>query len=193
MQRARKLANQRAAQFRKERGAPPVAPAPWRRRRKADKGDGEDADARSRRAYDDLPGRRVAEGEEEMTATAGDGLWRVDMAVLSEEDWATQWTMTLEEWRVVKKDVAANAPGPMEALRGFEDAGLRRVSPDIAAGMLRVVADKAKAARVDREELAGLRRDSRVAHLIGTCVAAARRRAGALAPASASSAAWRWR
>ena len=105
-----------------------------------------------------------------MTATAGDGLWRVDMAVLSEEDWATQWTMTLEEWRVVKKDVAANAPGPMEALRGFEDAGLRAVSPDIAAGMLRVVADKAKAARVDREELAGLRRDSRVAHLIGTCV-----------------------
>ena len=46
MRRARKLANQRAAQFRKERGAPPVAPAPWRRRRKADKGDGEDADAR---------------------------------------------------------------------------------------------------------------------------------------------------
>ena len=191
MQRARKLANQRAAQFRKERGAPPVAPAPWRRRRKTDKGDGEDADARyAARAYDDLPGRRVAEGEEEMTATAGDGLWRVDMAVLSEEDWATQWTMTLEEWRVVKKDVAANAPGPMEALRGFEDAGLRRVSPDIAAGMLRVVADKAKAARVDREELAGLRRDSRVAHLIGTCVAAARRRSEALAPASASSAAW---
>ncbi len=191
MQRARKLANQRAAQFRKERGAPPVAPAPWRRRRKADKRDGEDADARSAaRAYDDLPGRRVAEGEEEMTATAGDGLWRVDMAGLSEEDWATQWTMTAEEWRVVKKDVAANAPGPTEALRGFEDAGLRRVSPDIAAGMLRVVADKAKAARVDREELAGLRRDSRVAHLIGTCVAAARRRSEALAPASASSAAW---
>ena len=27
MQRARRLANQRAAQFRKERGAPPVAPA----------------------------------------------------------------------------------------------------------------------------------------------------------------------
>ena len=191
MQRARKLANQRAAQFRKERGAPPVAPAPWRRRRKTDEGDGEDADARSAaRAYDDLPGRRVAEGEEEMTATAGDGLWRVDMAGLSEEDWATQWTMTAEEWRVVKKDVAANAPGPTEALRGFEDAGLRRVSPDIAAGMLRVVADKAKSSRADREELAGLRRDSRVAHLIGTCVAAARRGSEALAPASASSAAW---
>ena len=90
--RARKLANQRAAQFRKERGAPPVAPVAWRRECKADKGDGEDADARyAARAYDDLPGRRVAEGEEEMTATAGDGLWRVDMAVLSEEDWATQW------------------------------------------------------------------------------------------------------
>ena len=60
MQRARKLANQRAAQFRKERGAPPVAPAPWRRRRKTDKGDGEDADARyAARAYDDLPGRRA--------------------------------------------------------------------------------------------------------------------------------------
>ena len=191
MQRARKLANQRAAQFRKERGAPPVAPAPWRRRRKTDKRDGEDADARSAaRAYDDLPGRRVAEGEEEMTATAGDGLWRVDMAGLSEEDWATQWTMTVEEWRVVKKDVSARARTPSEALRGFEDAGLRRVSPDIAAGMLRVVADKAKSSRADREELAGLRRDSRVAHLIGTCVAAARRGSEALAPASASSAAW---
>ena len=193
MQRARKLANQRAAQFRKERGAPPVVPAPWRRRRKSDKGDadGGGADARgAARAYDDLPGRRVAEGEEEMTATAGDGLWRVDMAGLSEADWATQWTMTADEWRVVKKDVSSDAPGPSEALRGFEDAGLRRVSPDIAAGMLRVVADKAKSARVDREELAGLRRDSRVAHLIGTCVAAARRRSDALAPASASSAAW---
>ena len=193
MQRARRLANQRAAQFRKERGAPPVAPAPWRRRRKSDAGgaDGGGADARgAARAYDDLPGRRVAEGEEEMTAAAGDGLWRVDMAGLSEEDWATQWTMTVEEWRVVKKDVSSAAPGPSEALRGFEDAGLRRVSPDIAAGMLRVVADKAKTARVDREELAGLRRDSRVAHLIGTCVAAARRGSDALAPASASSAAW---
>jgi hypothetical protein len=192
MQRARKLANQRAAQFRKERGAPPVAPAPWRRKRKTEKGD-EAANAEWRsaaRAYDDLPGRRVSEDEEEMTAAAGDGLWRVDMAGLSEEDWATQWTMTVEEWRVVKKDVSANARTPSEALRGFEDAGLRRVSPDIAAGMLRVVADKAKSSRADREELAGLRRDSRVAHLIGTCVAAARRGSEALAPASASSAAW---
>jgi len=192
MQRARRLANQRAAQFRKERGAPPVAPAPWRRKRKTEKGD-EAANAEWRsaaRAYDDLPGRRVSEDEEEMTAAAGDGLWRVDMAVLSEEDWATQWTMTLEEWRVVKKDVSARARAPSEALRGFEDAGLRRVSPDIAAGMLRVVADKAKSSRADREELAGLRRDSRVAHLIGTCVAAARRGSEALAPASASSAAW---
>ena len=192
MQRARRLANQRAAQFRKERGAPPVAPAPWRRKRKTEKGD-EAANAEWRsaaRAYDDLPGRRVSEDEEEMTAAAGDGLWRVDMAGLSEEDWATQWTMTLEEWRVVKKDVSANARTPSEALRGFEDAGLRRVSPDIAAGMLRVVADKAKSSRADREELAGLRRDSRVAHLIGTCVAAARRGSEALAPASASSAAW---
>ena len=192
MQRARRLANQRAAQFRKERGAPPVAPAPWRRKRKTEKGD-EAANAEWRsavRAYDDLPGRRVSEDEEEMTAAAGDGLWRVDMAGLSEEDWATQWTMTLEEWRVVKKDVSARARAPSEALRGFEDTGLRRVSPDIAAGMLRVVADKAKSSRADREELAGLRRDSRVAHLIGTCVAAARRGSEALAPASASSAAW---
>ena len=129
------------------------------------------------RGYDDVPGpgRRVDADEMEMTATAGDGLWRVDMAGLSEEDWATQWTMTAEEFAAVKRDVKANARDPIAALRAFEDAGLRRISPDIAAEMLRVIADKAKSARVDREELAGVRRDARFAHLLGTCVAAARR------------------
>ena len=37
MDKARKLANQRAARFRQERGAQPVAPAGWRRRRKPKK------------------------------------------------------------------------------------------------------------------------------------------------------------
>ena len=194
MQRARKLANQRAAQFRKERGAQPVAPAQWRRKRKGEKGNESDNVnfREAARGYDDLPGRRVdpANDEPEMTATAGDGLWRVDMDNLSEEDWQSQWTMANEEWNVVKKDVKKNAPGPMEALMGFEDSGLRRVSPEIAAGMLKIVADKAKANRTDREEMTGIRRDSRVAHLIGTCVAAARRGSDALSPKSVSNAAW---
>ena len=172
-----------------------MAPANWRRKRKEKTGDDvDDANARgAARGYDDLkPGRREAsESEEvEMTATAGDGLWRVDMENLSTEDWKTQWTMTNEEWNLVKKDVKANAKGPSDALSGFEDAGLRRVSPDIAAEMLRIVADKAKQSKTEREELSGLRRDSRVAHLIGTCVAAARRGSESLSPKSTVSAAW---
>lgn len=204
MQRARKLANQRAAQFRKERGAQPVSPpGNWRRKRKNDGGDdggefGNVFDAA--RGYDDI--RRgggkgtTGEGEEEeeveMTATAGDGLWRVDMAGLGEEDWASQWTMTAEEWNALKKATKKNlsVAEPRDALQAFEDAGLRRVSPDIAAGMLKIIASKAQTARVDREELAGLRRDTRVAHLLGTCVAAARRSSDALSPESVSAAAW---
>jgi hypothetical protein len=42
----------------------------------------------------------------------------------------------------------------------------------------------------DREELAGLRRDTRMAHLVGTCVGSARRGSDALSPASVSAAAW---
>lgn len=192
MQRARRLANQRAAQFRKERGQPPVAPALWRRKRRGDAGDEESSTnfVRAARAYDDLPGRRVKDGEVEMTATAGDGLWRVDMAELNEQDWASQWTMTSDEWTALRKDVKSNASGPLEALRGFEDSGLRRVSPDIASGMLRLIADKAKETRMDREALVGLRRDSRVAHLVGTCVAAARRNSDALSASSVADAAW---
>ena len=56
--------------------------------------------------------------------------------------------------------------------------------------MLRIIADKAKSARVDREELSGLRRDSRIAHLLGMCVAAARRGSDALSPNSVVSAVW---
>ena len=192
MDKARKLANQRAARFRQERGAQPVAPASWRRKRKP-KTDGDfDEYAGAARGYDELPGpgRRVDADEMEMTATAGDGLWRVDMAGLSEEDWATQWTMTAEEFAAVKRDAKANARDPIAALRAFEDAGLRRISPNIAAEMLRVVADKAKSARVDREELAGLRRDARFAHLLGTCVAAARRGSDALSAGGVAGAAW---
>ena len=192
MDKARKLANQRAARFRQERGAQPVAPAGWRRRRKPKKDGDFDEYAGAARGYDDVPGpgRRVDADEMEMTATAGDGLWRVDMAGLSEEDWATQWTMTAEEFAAVKRDVKANARDPIAALRAFEDAGLRRISPDIAAEMLRVIADKAKSARVDREELAGVRRDARFAHLLGTCVAAARRGSDALSAGGVAGATW---
>ena len=196
MQKARKLANQRAAKFRTERGAPPVAPNTWRRKRKTDANDPyADGHFEAARGYDDLPPRSKGgededEEEQEMTATKGDGLWRVDMAALSEEDWATQWTMTLEEFKALEKEVKANANDPQTALQAFEEAGLRRVSPDIAAGMLKMIADVAKKARTDREELAGLRRDSRVAHLLGTCVAAARRNSDALTPNKLSAAAW---
>ena len=196
MQKARKLANQRAAKFRTERGAPPVAPNTWRRKRKTDANDPyADGQFEAARGYDDLPprskrGEDEDEEEQEMTATKGDGLWRVDMAALSEEDWATQWTMTLEEFKALEKEVKANANDPQTALQAFEEAGLRRVSPDIAAGMLKMIADVAKKARTDREELAGLRRDSRVAHLLGTCVAAARRNSDALTPNKLSAAAW---
>ena len=195
MQRARKLANQRAAQFRKERGTQPVAPGNWRRKRKNDKNDEGESGFDAARGYDDLRRRTGEDGEEEeveMTATAGDGLWRVDMAGLGDEDWATQWTMTSEEWNKLKKETkkSPEVVGPMDALQAFEDAGLRRVSPDIAAGMLKIIANKAQTSRTDREELAGLRRDTRMAHLLGTCVAAARRGSDALSPASVSSAAW---
>ena len=219
MRAARKLANKRAAQFRQERGPPPgSAPASWRRKRDRRRGDDEGTlDERARgdslsdssdrayreaaRGYDDLrrandarrpvgQGRLVAEDEEEMTAAAGDGLWRVDMDALGEADWATQWTMTDEEWRSVRKNATETADSPSSALDRFEDAGLRRVSPDVAAGMLRVVAEKARASRADREALSGTRRDARFAHLLGTCVAAARRGSDALAPGSVADAAW---
>ena len=181
MRAARKLANKRAAQFRQERGPPPgSAPASWRRKRDRRRGDDEGDDERTRgdslsdssdrayreaaRGYDDLrrannarrpvgQGRLVAEDEEEMTAAAGDGLWRVDMDALGEADWATQWTMTDEEWRSVRAAAIETADSPSSALDRFEDAGLRRVSPDVAAGMLRVVAEKARASRADREAL----------------------------------------
>lgn len=218
MRAARKLANKRAAQFRQERGPPPgSAPASWRRKRDRRRGDDEGDDERTRgdslsdssdrayreaaRGYDDLrrannarrpvgQGRLVAEDEEEMTAAAGDGLWRVDMDALGEADWATQWTMTDEEWRSVRAAAIETADSPSSALDRFEDAGLRRVSPDVAAGMLRVVAEKARASRADREALSGTRRDARFAHLLGTCVAAARRGSDALAPGSVADAAW---
>ena len=186
MQKARKLANKRASQFRRERGAQPVAPAQWRRKRKGEKGD-EYGYVEAARGYDDI--RKVADDKDELTATAGDGLWRVDFGDLAEEDWGSQWTMTQDEWKSVER-LAKETSEPLQALQVFEDAGLRRVNPDISAGMLKIIADKAKSARVDREELSGIRRDSRVAHLLGMCVAAARRGSDALSPVSVSNAAW---
>ena len=158
MQKARKLANKRASQFRRERGAQPVAPAQWRRKRKGEKGD-EYGYVEAARGYDDI--RKVADDKDELTATAGDGLWRVDFGDLAEEDWGSQWTMTQDEWKSVER-LAKETSEPLQALQVFEDAGLRRVNPDISAGMLKIIADKAKSARVDREELSGFRRDSRV-------------------------------
>ena len=91
-----------------------------------------------------------------MTATAGDGLWRVDMAgsprrIVRRGRYTTLSTRAPSG----SASLASNARDPIAALRAFEDAGLRRISPDIAAEMLRVIADKAKSARVDREELWG--------------------------------------
>ena len=90
----------------------------------------------------------------------------------------------------VGREAREETSEPLQALQVFEDAGLRRVNPDISAGMLKIIADKAKSARVDREELSGIRRDSRVAHLLGMCVAAARRGSDALSPVSVANAAW---
>ena len=188
MQKARKLANKRASQFRRERGAQPVAPAQWRRKRKGEKGD-EFGYVEAARGYDDIPKDVADDREDELTATAGDGLWRVDFGDLAEEDWGSQWTMTDDEWKSVEK-LAKGTDEPLQALQVFEDAGLRRVNPDISARMLRIIANKAKSARVDREELSGLRRDSRIAHLLGMCVAAARRGSDALSPNSVVSAVW---
>jgi hypothetical protein len=151
MQRARKLANQRAATFRKERGTQPVAPGNWRRKRTTKKVDGEgEFGVEAARGYDDLRKKAGEEEEEEQvetTATAGDGLWRVDMAGLSEEDFQTQFSMTPEEWNKIKKETKSGCAEPKAALQAFEDAGLRRVSPDIAAGMLKIIATKAQSAR----------------------------------------------
>ena len=90
MQKARKLANKRASQFRRERGAQPVAPAQWRRKRKGEKGD-EYGYVEAARGYDDI--RKVADDKDELTATAGDGLWRVDFGDLAEEDWGSQLSL----------------------------------------------------------------------------------------------------
>ena len=74
MQKARKLANKRASQFRRERGAHRLWHPQWRRKRKGEKGD-EYGYVEAARGYDDI--RKVADDKDELTATAGDGLWRV--------------------------------------------------------------------------------------------------------------------
>ena len=63
VQKARKLANKRASQFRRERGAQPVAPAQWRRKRKGEKGD-ECGCVEAARGYDDI--RKVADDKDEV-------------------------------------------------------------------------------------------------------------------------------
>ena len=73
MQKARKLANKRASQFRRERGAQPVAPAQWRRKRKGEKGD-EYGYVEAARGYDDI--RKVADDKDELTGVPRDRVLR---------------------------------------------------------------------------------------------------------------------
>ena len=131
-----------------------AALSPWHPRSGVASARGEKGDeygyVEAARGYDDI--RKVADDKDELTATAGDGLWRVDFGDLAEEDWGSQWTMTQDEWKSVER-LAKETSEPLQALQVFEDAGLRRVNPDISAGMLKIIADKAKSARVDREEL----------------------------------------
>ena len=102
---------------------------------------------------------------------------------------ATQFSMTKQEWKAVKAE-ARTAVYPHDAVAIFENAGLRRISPEMAASMLKLIAQKAQHSRCDREELAGLRRDPRVAHMIGTCVAAARMKSDTLAAEEVAKCCW---
>lgn len=183
MQKARATANKRAAEFRKERGAQPGAPA-GRRYNRAGR-DEDRARTAAMRGYemdDDGNYMKPEPGIEELLR---DTAWEMDPT----RD-VSQFSMTKDEWKTIKLDARA-AVYPHDAVKIFENAGLRRISPDIAASMLKLIAQKAQHSRCDREELAGLRRDPRVAHLIGTCVAAARStNQDLLAPDSLSKSCW---
>ena len=183
MEKARATANKRAAEFRKDRGAQPGAKQTARRYTRA----GRDADrARTAavRGYEmDDEGNYVKPEpsvEELLRGTA----WEMD----PRRD-ATQFSMTKQEWKAVKAE-ARTAVYPHDAVAIFENAGLRRISPEMAASMLKLIAQKAQHSRCDREELAGLRRDPRVAHMIGTCVAAARMKSDTLAAEEVAKCCW---
>jgi len=183
MQLARATANRRAAEFRKERGSRAAAPT-GRRYNRAGR-DEDRARTAAVRGYEmDEEGNYVKPepGVEELLK---DTAWAMDPTLD-----VSQFSMTKDEWKAIKVDARA-AVFPHDAVRIFENAGLRRISPDIASSMLKLIAQKAQHSRCDREELAGLRRDPRVAHMIGTCVAAARSaNQDLIAPDSLSKACW---
>ena len=104
------------------------------------------------------------------------------MDALGEADWATQWTMTDEEWRSARAAAIETADFPSSALDRFEDAGLRRVSRRRRGDAQGGGREGPSSPRT--RALSGTRRDARFAHLLGTCVAAARRGSDALAPGS---------
>ena len=123
MEKARATANKRAAEFRKDRGAQPGAKQTARRYTRA----GRDADrARTAavRGYEmDDEGNYVKPEpsvEELLRGTA----WEMD----PRRD-ATQFSMTKQEWKAVKAE-ARTAVYPHDAVAIFENAGLRRISPD---------------------------------------------------------------
>jgi len=183
MEKARATANKRAAEFRKERGAQPGANQTARRYTRAGR-DEDRARTAAIRGYEmDEEGNYVKPEpsvEELLRGTA----WEMD----PRQD-ATQFSMTKEEWKAVKAQ-ARTATYPHDAVHIFENAGLRRISPEMAASMLKLIAQKAQHSRCDREELAGLRRDPRVAHMIGTCVAAARAKSDTLPAEEVAKCCW---
>lgn len=183
MEKARASANKRAAEFRKDRGAQPGAQQTSRRYTRAGREQDRARTARVRGYEMDEDGNWVAPEpsvDELLRGTA----WQMDPTQDS-----TQFSMTREEWKAVKAE-ARTATYPHDAVAIFERAGLRRISPEMAASMLKVIAQKAQHSRCDREELAGIRRDPRVAHMIGTCVAAARSKSDLLPAEEVAKCCW---
>ena len=184
MEKARATANKRAAEFRKEwRVAQPGAVQTSRRYTRAGREEDRQRTAAVRGYEMDEDGnwqKPEPSVDELLRGTA----WEMDPT----KD-ATQFSMTTDEWKAVKAE-ARTVMYPHDAVSVFEKAGLRRINPEMAASMLKVIAQKAQNSRVDREELAGLRRDPRVAHMIGVCVSAARAKSDMLPAEEVAKACW---
>ena len=183
MEKARATANKRAAEFRKERGAQPGASQTSRRYTRAGREEDRQRTAAVRGYEMDEDGNWVKPEpgvDEILRGTA----WEMD----PRKD-ATQFTMTRDEWKAVKAEARA-VMYPQDAVDIFEKAGLRRIDPEMAASMLKLIAQKAQHSRCAREELAGLRRDPRVAHMIGVCVAAARAKSDSLPAEEVAKSCW---
>ena len=115
------------------------------------------------------------------------GIWEPDF--VNSKNWKDQWVMADEEWKVIQSE-AKQTFEPRDALKIFETGGLRRVNPNIAGKMLRILGKKVKETRMDRFDRAGIRRDPRFAHLVGLTVAAARQNSEELGVASICDAIW---